>query len=206
MLDLLTHFPELTPLQLNQFQKLESIYTYWNERINVISRKDIHNFYTHHLLHSLAIAKVINFNAGHTILDVGTGGGFPGIPLSILFQESNFTLIDAVGKKITVVKEVIKELELKNVIAEKARAEEIITKYNFIVSRAVASMPKFIEITKNNLKKGEKEMGLYYLKGGELEEELKCFPAAKLFTISDYFKEDYFKTKKVVFISTNHII
>ncbi len=198
------YFPTLSEQQLKMFEQLLPLYTDWNSKINVISRKDIEHLYEHHVLHSLAIAKVIDFKAGTRILDVGTGGGFPGIPMAILFPECSFHLIDSIGKKITVVNAVVEELGLKNVIAEKARAEELKTRYDFIVSRAVTALPEFynwvqglISIKNNNTLQN----GILYLKGGDLKEELKPFKKRmEMFEISSYFEEEFFAEKKVIHI------
>ncbi len=200
MNDLSTYFPNLTATQINQFQRLAAIYKTWNDKINVISRKDIDNFNTNHLLHSLAIAKVKKFKAKDKILDVGTGGGFPGVPLAIMFPETAFTLIDSIGKKITVVNEVIKELGLKNITAKQIRAEDLQEKYDFVVSRAVTQMPKFVAWIKGKLIEKEGN-GIYYLKGGDLTVELDDFKKAEIFEISDFFAEEFFAEKKVVYIS-----
>ncbi len=183
---------------------LGPLYSEWNEKINVISRKDIDNLYLNHVLHSLGIAKVISFKPGAEILDVGTGGGFPGISLAILFPESNFHLVDSIGKKITVVKAVAEGLGLKNVKAQQVRVEEMKGNYDFIVSRAVARMQEFYEWVKNKSKKESLhslDNGILYLKGGDLDAELEELkkPYA-LYTLSDYFREAFFETKKVVFI------
>ena len=194
-----SYFPTITANQQQQFGAMKELYSFWNEKVNVISRKDIENFDTHHLLHSLAIARVKSFEKNHTILDVGTGGGFPGIPLAVLFPEVQFVLVDSIGKKIQVVQEIAKELGLKNVVAKQNRAEELPEKFDFIVSRAVTQMPKFVEWVKNKMIRNEGN-GIYYLKGGNLQEELKDFPKAKIYSISDYFEHDFFETKKVVYL------
>lgn len=201
MEEILKQFPNLTENQIVQFQKLEHLYHDWNAKINVISRKDIDELYTKHVLHSLAIAKVQPFEAGTYILDVGTGGGFPGIPLAILFPETRFYLIDVILKKINVVKAVADALELKNVKAEQIRAENIKGDYDFIVSRAVTNMPYFVSWIKDKIKKQNKHTlknGILYLKGGDLTEELKDFPNATEYNISDFFSNAFFETKKVV--------
>lgn len=201
MEEILTYFPDLNEDQISQFSKLKELYSDWNEKINVISRKDIDELYTRHVLHSLAIAKVIQFTPGSDILDVGTGGGFPGIPLAILFPEVNFHLIDSIQKKILVVNEVSTALGLKNVKAEAVRAEKIKSKYDFVVSRAVTQMPKFVAWVRNKIKSENKNTfpnGILYLKGGDLNEELKDFKNIEIYQIQDFFTDDFFETKKVV--------
>ncbi len=200
---ILKHFPKISELQIKQFKMLKSIYEDWNSKINVISRKDIDELYTRHVLHSLAIAKLQNFEPKATVLDVGTGGGFPGIPLAILFPETRFHLVDIIGKKIKVVQEVATALDLKNVKAEQIRAELVKSEFDFVVSRAVTNMPDFVSWVKNKIKKQNKHKlknGILYLKGGDLTEELKSFPEAKQFDISDFFEDDFFETKKVVYL------
>lgn len=200
---LLKYFPDLTPIQISQFEKLETLYNDWNAKINVISRKDMEHLYEKHILHSLAIAKVISFKSNSFILDVGSGGGFPGIPLAILFPESNFYLIDVIAKKIKVVQEVATALELKNVKAEQKRAELVTEKFDFIVSRAVTNMPDFVNWVKNKNKKQNNNAfknGILYLKGGNLTVELQNFPKAKQFDIANFFTEEFFETKKVVYL------
>ena len=201
MEEILKQFPNLTDNQILQFEKLEALYNDWNAKINVISRKDIDELYTKHVLHSLAIAKIQPFEGGTSILDVGTGGGFPGIPLAILFPETRFYLIDVILKKINVVKAVVEALALKNVKAEQIRAENVKGDYDFIVSRAVTNMPDFVFWIKDKIKKQNKHVlknGILYLKGGDLTEELKDFPDATEYNIADFFKDDFFETKKVV--------
>ena len=198
---ILKYFPELTEVQISQFQQLEALYHDWNSKINVISRKDIDQLYVKHVLHSLAIAKIQKFEPGTYILDVGTGGGFPGIPLAILFPETRFYLIDVILKKINVVKAVAEALELKNVKAEQMRAENVKGDFDFIVSRAVTNMPDFVSWIKDKIKKQQKhelKNGILYLKGGDLREELASFSNAKEYNISDFFEDDFFETKKVV--------
>ena len=198
---LLSHFPNLTTEQLKQFEQLEALYTDWNAKINVISRKDIDELYTRHVLHSLAIAKVLEFKPGTQVMDVGTGGGFPGIPLAILFPEVDFYLIDVIAKKIKVVNEVANALGLKNVKAEQKRANIVPQKFDFIVSRAVTNMPDFVSWIANKIKsknKHELANGILYLKGGDLTEELQDYPKAVQFAIPDFFSEPFFETKKVV--------
>jgi 16S rRNA (guanine527-N7)-methyltransferase len=201
---ILNYFPDLSQEQQQQFGELKALYAYWNERINVISRKDMDNFYEHHVLHSLAIAKVLAFKDGADVLDVGTGGGFPGIPLAILFPETKFHLVDSIGKKISVVNEVAQSLGLKNVTAQHERAEKINHQYDFIVSRAVTAMPEFLRWVRGKLKKEnihELPNGILYLKGGDLSEELKGIKHhIKIYNLSDYFQEEFFETKKVVYV------
>ncbi|UPT69433.1 MAG: 16S rRNA (guanine(527)-N(7))-methyltransferase RsmG [Flavobacterium sp. JAD_PAG50586_2] len=201
MEEILKQFPNLTENQILQFQKLEALYQDWNAKINVISRKDIDELYTKHVLHSLAIAKIQPFEPGTYILDVGTGGGFPGIPLAILFPETRFYLIDVILKKIKVVQAVADDLGLKNVKAEQMRAENAKGDYDFIVSRAVTNMPDFVSWVKDKIKKQNKHNlhnGILYLKGGDLTEELKDFPKAAEYNIADFFADEFFETKKVV--------
>lgn len=198
------YFPALTKRQQKQLSELQPLYANWNEKINVISRKDIDNLYVNHVLHSLGIAKVLSFKPGASVLDVGTGGGFPGIPLAILFPETKFHLVDSIGKKITVVKAVAEGLGLKNVTAEQIRAEQLKEEYDFIVSRAVTRLKEFYGWVHHKAKKKsvhELDNGILYLKGGDLEEELlELKKPHALYTLSDYFKEEFFETKKVVFV------
>ena len=204
---ILKYFPELTEVQIRQFQQLEALYHDWNSKINVISRKDIDQLYVKHVLHSLAIAKIQKFEPGTYVLDVGTGGGFPGIPLAILFPETRFFLIDVILKKINVVKAVAEALELKNVKAEQMRAENVKGDFDFIVSRAVTNMPDFVSWIKDKIKKQQKhelKNGILYLKGGDLTEELASFPNATEYTISDFFEDDFFETKKLVHLPLKH--
>ena len=197
------NFPDLTKTQKEQFTKLEEIYSYWNAQINVISRKDIENFYERHVLHSLGISKIILFAPNTSVLDLGTGGGFPGIPLAILFPETSFTLVDSIGKKIKVVNEVANALGLKNVSGIHSRAEELKDSFDFIISRAVTSMPTFLSWTKGKIKKkGTNSItnGILYLKGGDLSEELAGIKNKTLFPLKDFFKEDFFDSKMVVYL------
>jgi 16S rRNA (guanine527-N7)-methyltransferase len=199
--EILKYFPDLTDKQIQQFESLEALYQDWNAKINVISRKDIDELYIKHVLHSLAIAKIQPFEPGTYILDVGTGGGFPGIPLAILFPETRFYLIDIILKKINVVKAVAEALELKNVKAEQIRAENVKGDFDFILSRAVTNMPDFVSWVKDKIKKQNKhelKNGILYLKGGDLTEELKDFPKATEYNISEFFPNEFFETKKVV--------
>jgi 16S rRNA (guanine527-N7)-methyltransferase len=198
---LLSYFPHLTEVQIKQFEDLQNLYEDWNSKINVISRKDIDELYTRHVLHSLGIAKVLEFKPGSRIMDVGTGGGFPGIPLAIMFPEVDFYLIDVIAKKIKVVNEVASALGLKNVKAEQKRAELVKDNFDFIVSRAVTNMPDFVDWVSDKVKKESKhelKNGILYLKGGDLTEELSSFPNATQYNLFEFFKEDFFETKKVV--------
>ncbi len=201
MEEILVQFPNLSPLQISQFEKLYDLYQDWNAKINVISRKDIDELYTKHILHSLGIAKIMEFKPNAHVMDVGTGGGFPAIPLAILFPETNFYAIDVIAKKIKVVNEVATALQLQNLKAEQKRAELVTDKFDFIVSRAVTNMPDFVTWVKGKTKKQsvhDLENGILYLKGGDLSEELKDFPKATLYNLSDFFSDEFFETKKVV--------
>lgn len=199
-----TYFPNLTTKQVEQFDRLQELYEDWNTKINVISRKDMDHFYTHHVLHSLGIAKVMPFQPGTRLLDIGTGGGFPGVPLAILFPDCHFHLVDSIGKKITVVKEVARTLKLSNVEAQKARAETLIRKYDFVISRAVTRMIHFYPWVKGKIKKEDFNSfpnGILYLKGGEVDEEMEeTMKSYVTYHLSDYFKEAFFETKKVVYM------
>lgn len=201
---LLKYFPDLTPQQINQFESLEGLYHDWNEKINVISRKDIEELYLRHVLHSLAIAKIIRFTPGTTLLDVGTGGGFPGIPLAILFPECHFTLIDSIGKKIVVVQHVAQQLQLTNVEAHKNRVQEIKLRYDFVLSRAVTAFPEFFAMTSKNIAQHAHNAlpnGILYLKGGDFETEIKAFrPHIEIFELAKIFDEPFFETKKVIYL------
>ena len=197
------YFTTLNNEQQEQFAKLEALYKDWNQKINVVSRKDIDELYLRHVLHSLGIAQIQTFNEGSHILDVGTGGGFPGIPLAILFPNVKFTLVDAIGKKIKVVDEVIEGLGLQNVKTYNSRVEEIPGQFDFIVSRAVAAMPTFVHWTKGKIKKDsshKRKNGILYLKGGDLTEELKGYETVQVFDLNEYFEEEFFETKKVVYL------
>jgi len=198
------YFPDLTPEQDRQFSMLQELYEYWNERINLISRKDIDKLEERHVLHSLAIAKVIQFKARTTILDVGTGGGFPGIPLAIMFPEANFLLVDSIGKKIMVVNEVVKALGLKNVKAMQIRAEDVDAKFDFVVSRAVTKMPVFLQWVKRKIRKknfNSLNNGILYLKGGDVEEELNSLQARyAVYDLDINFPIEFFYTKKLIYI------
>lgn len=193
----------MTDVQLQQFTQLQDLYQDWNVKINVVSRKDIDELYLRHVLHSLGISKVQQFHPGSFILDVGTGGGFPGVPLAILFPEVNFHLVDSIGKKIKVVDEVVAGLKLTNVKTTNARVEEISGKYDFIVSRAVAAMPTFVHWVKGKIAKTsrhELKNGILYLKGGDLTEELEPYQTARTIPLSNFFDEDFYETKYVVYL------
>jgi len=200
---ILKYFPDLTETQIKQFSQLQNLYMEWNAQINIISRKDMDNLYVKHVLHSLAIAKVITFSDGTKILDVGTGGGFPGIPLAILFPKVEFLLVDSIGKKIKVVNEVATSIGLKNLRAQHTRAEQVVGQFDFVVSRAVTKMkvfqqwvPKRISTKQNNILFN----GILYLKGGDLTEELQGIKNVDLYDITNFFEEEFFETKKVVYI------
>lgn len=199
-----TYFPNLTPTQESQFEALGELYTDWNSKINVISRKDIDNLYLHHILHSLGIAKAIEFTDGTTILDVGTGGGFPGIPLAILFPECRFHLIDRVGKKIKVAQSVAEAINLENVTFQHGSVEEDKNEYDFVVSRAVMPLPDLLKLVRKNIRKEQHNAlpnGLLCLKGGDLQSEIAPVKKTSIvFNLSDYFKEEYFETKKVIYV------
>lgn len=200
---ILKYFPELSSDKIEKFKQLEALYIYWNQRINVVSRKNINELYINHVLHSLAIAKIINFKNKTNILDVGTGGGFPGIPLAILFSDCNFTLVDSIAKKIHVVDSIVDSLKLDNISTNISRVESLYTKHDFIVSRAVTNMSKFLNLTKGRISKGGHNSlsnGIIYLKGGNLSEELKNIKN-QTYNISDYFEEDFFETKKIVYVA-----
>ncbi len=199
------YFPDLTPYQQQQFAQLQELYTHWNAQINVISRKDIDLLYERHVLHSLGIAKAMAFAPGTHIMDVGCGGGFPGIPLAILFPECHFYLVDSIGKKIKVVNEVAAAIGLKNLQAEHKRAEEVKDKFEFVISRAVTEFPTFYKWVQNKFSKKQFNSlpnGILYLKGGDLAEEFKAFQKRVVFyNLSDYFTEEFFETKKVVYMA-----
>ena len=198
---ILKYFPNLSEDQIQKFEQLESLYQDWNLKINVVSRKDIDELYMRHVLHSLGIAKVISFTDGSKLLDVGTGGGCPGIPLAILFPECSFHLVDSIAKKLKVVDEVVTGLELTNVKTTHSRVEDIDGKYDFIISRAVAAMPTFVHWVKGKIAKHQNhdlKNGILYLKGGDLSEELQGYKTTTIYNLSDYFEEDFYETKKVV--------
>ena len=202
------YFPNLTEKQIEQFITLDELYKEWNEKINVISRKDMDSLYEKHILHSMGIAKVMAFSDRTKVLDIGTGGGFPGIPLAILFPEVHFTLVDSIGKKITVVKEVSEGIGLKNITAIHSRAEDIKGQFHFVVSRAVTQMPVFLRWLRGKFDKEQfnpKHNGVLYLKGGDLAEELAGLKS-EIFNLKDYFEGEFFETKKVVYLSKGNII
>lgn len=198
---ILKYFPNLTDDQIDKFTKLESLYQDWNLKINVVSRKDIDELYLRHVLHALAIAKVINFKDGTKLLDVGTGGGFPGIPLAILFPECSFHLVDSIAKKLKVVNEVVEGLGITNVKITHSRVEAINDTYDFIISRAVAAMPTFVHWVKGKIAKNQNndlKNGILYLKGGDLTEELKDYKTTTIYNLKEFYEEDFYETKKVV--------
>ncbi|MBR6440648.1 MAG: 16S rRNA (guanine(527)-N(7))-methyltransferase RsmG [Bacteroidales bacterium] len=201
---ILKYFPKLTERQKEQFAALLPLYEEWNAQINVISRKDMEHFYEHHVLHSLAIAKVMQFKSMCEILDVGTGGGFPGVPLAIMFPDARFTLIDSIGKKIKVVSDVIERVGLDNATAMQIRAEALEGEYDFVVSRAVTTLDEFVPWVKRKISKSQYHNlhnGILYLKGGDLDAELAPFKKkVRTWDISDYFSEEYFQTKKVIYL------
>ena len=201
---ILKYFPELTDKQRERFSALNELYRDWNSKINVISRKDIDNLYEHHVLHSLAIAKILKFKPGTTLVDVGTGGGFPGIPLAIMFEECKFHLVDSIGKKVKVAGSVAESLQLENVSTQLSRMEEVKEKYDFIISRAVMPLSDLVKLVRKNVSSEQKNAlpnGLICLKGGELEHEVGQYKrVASLYNLSYYFEEDFFKTKKGVYL------
>lgn len=200
---ILKYFPDLTETQIKQFSQLQNLYMEWNAQINVISRKDMDNLYVKHVLHSLAIAKVITFSDGTKILDVGTGGGFPGIPLAILFPKVEFLLVDSIGKKIKVVNEVATSIGLKNLRAQHTRAEQVVGQFDFVVSRAVTKMKVFQQWVRKRISTKQNNIlfnGILYLKGGDLTEELKGIKNVDIYDIPNFFEEEFFETKKVVHI------
>lgn len=197
------YFPDLTKQQYEQIELLCELYIYWNDKINVISRKDIENIFEHHVLHSMAIAKFFDFKQGSKILDVGTGGGLPGIPLAILFPKVQFTLIDGIAKKITVASNIINELGLTNVTAQQMRVENLHDKYDYIVSRAVTAFPDFHKLVKKNVSSimnNSLSNGIIYIKGGDFYEEMEGFKKYKIFPISAFFAEPFFETKKIIYL------
>lgn len=197
------YFPDLTKQQYSQFQGLDALYRHWNERVNVISRKDIDNLYEHHILHSLAIAKFFNFKQQSRVLDVGTGGGFPGIPLAILFPKVEFCLIDAIEKKVKVVQEIANELGLHNVRTKQMRVENFNEKFDYIVSRAVTAFPDFYKLSHKSISticNNKLHNGIIYLKGGDFFEELRAFKKYEVYNISSVFSEEFFETKKIIYV------
>lgn len=201
---ILKYFPDLTEEQKDKLSRLKPLYEDWNDKINVISRKDMEFFFEKHVLHSLSIAKVIKFQPGTKVLDIGTGGGFPGIPLAIMFPDTHFHLVDSIGKKITVVKDVAKKLKLSNVEAQQTRAEELVRKYDFIISRAVTRFVNFYPWVKGKFRKedfNEFPNGIFLLKGGDVDEEMEERPVSYVtYHLNDYFKEEFFKTKKLIYV------
>lgn len=201
------YFPDLSNSQLHKFSLLGELYCDWNQKINLVSRKDIPHLYERHILHSLSIAKFFHFENGTKIMDVGTGGGFPGIPLSILFPEAHFHLVDSIGKKIKVVNDIIEKIELKNCSAEHARAEKVKGKFNIIVSRAVTNFSDFVKLTRSKLIPGKIKgftNGIIYLKGGEFQAEIQPFQdKVTIYSISDIFEEKFFETKKIIYLRIN---
>ena len=204
MKEVLRYFPNLTQAHIQQFEKLKGLYEEWNQQINVVSRKDTENFYERHVLHSLGLAKIIHFQKDSEILDVGTGGGFPGIPMAIMFPDVRFTLVDSIGKKIKVVNEVAAAIGLKNVIGLHLRAEDVKGDFDFVISRAVTQMPIFINYVKRKIKKERKNKlknGILYLKGGDLKEEMKTVKYRfKEYDLSNFFKAEFFETKKIIHV------
>jgi len=200
---ILKYFPNLSEIQIKQFSQLQNLYSDWNAQINVISRKDMENLYVKHILHSLAIAKIITFSDGTKILDVGTGGGFPGIPLAILFPKVEFLLVDSIGKKIKVVNEVAQEIDLKNLRAQHTRVEQVVGQFDFVVSRAVTKMKIFQQWVRKRISTKQNNTlfnGILSLKGGDLSEELKGIKNVDVYDIPNFFDEEFFETKKVVYI------
>lgn len=199
------YFSNLTEQQKKQFDLLDEIYREWNDKINVISRKDMDSFYIHHVLHALAIAKVMTFASGTKVMDVGTGGGFPGIPLAILFPEVSFFMVDSIGKKIKVVNEVIQALGLKNATARQTRVEQVNDKFDFVVSRGVTAFPVFVDFTKDKIRKGSKnplKNGILYLKGGDFQEEIRAYgDRVTVYDIPAFFDESFFETKNVIHLA-----
>ena len=198
------YFPDLTGNQISMFERLAEVYKLWNDRINVISRKDFDNFYTHHVLHSLSLAKVCQFRKGSRVLDAGTGGGFPGVPLAILFPDVSFVLLDSIAKKIKVVSEVAEEIGLKNVTPLRKRIEEETGQYDFIISRAVIAFPELVKLTRKNSRpdsSGESKKGIFCLKGGDISAELAPFKGkVVIHDLSTIFNEPWFGEKKIVYL------
>jgi 16S rRNA (guanine527-N7)-methyltransferase len=201
---ILKYFRELSTEQIDKISRLKDLYLDWNSKINVISRKDIDEIYVRHVLHSLSIAKIISFKEGTQIVDVGCGGGFPGIPLAILFPDARFTLVDSIGKKVQVVSQIASALDLKNVETINDRAENLNGKYDFVTSRAITAFPKFVSLTRNLISKNHRNViqnGVIYLKGGEFSSEIEPFTKTiKIIDISDFFNEPFFETKKIIYL------
>jgi 16S rRNA (guanine527-N7)-methyltransferase len=201
---ILKYFGELTPVQIDRFKKIKELYIDWNSKINVISRQDIDDLYLKHVLHSLSIAKYIHFNNGTHVVDVGCGGGFPGIPLAIMFPDTHFTLVDSIGKKIRVVNEVAAALKLKNISAIQERAEKLPRRYDFVVSRAVTAFPEFVKLTRNLIARAHNNAipnGIIYLKGGDFSAEIETFKKiVEVTDIPSYFDEPFFETKKIIYL------
>lgn len=195
-----TYFPQITEKQIEHFSEAENLYRFWNKQINVISQKDIDNLFVRHILHSLSIVKFIQFKKNETVVDVGTGGGFPGIPLAIMFPETQFTLIDSIGKKIKVVNEIIRSIDLKNVTAFQKRSNEFKVKFNFVTGRAVTAFPSFYEKVNHLIKSKNNRNGILYLKGGDFENELKQFKKFEVFSLKDSFNDPFFETKKLIYV------
>ncbi|MEN9443943.1 MAG: rRNA ((527)-N(7))-methyltransferase RsmG [Bacteroidota bacterium] len=204
-MDILKKYFEFSPKEEAQYLHFGQLFTEWNEKINLVSRKDIGNLYEKHVLHSLAIAAFVSFRAGSSIIDVGTGGGFPGLPLAIMFPEVQFTLIDSIGKKIKVVQDIVEQLQLKNVTAQQIRSNEFKGKYDFVISRAVTELPKFVSETRHLIARKDQNSipnGILYLKGGDLKSEVAPYKKlATLIPISDFFQEEFFQTKSLVYLS-----
>ncbi|MCF6365075.1 MAG: 16S rRNA (guanine(527)-N(7))-methyltransferase RsmG [Bacteroidales bacterium] len=199
-----TYFPEISSLQNSQFLKLSELYEYWNNKINVISRKDIENLTIRHILHSLAIAKVKSFKKNIHVLDVGTGGGFPGIPLAIMFPETKFTLIDSIAKKVKVTQEIADALGLRNIKTKQIKSTQLKASFDYITGRAVTAFPAFYSSVKHLFKKGKSEKAIIYLKGGNFNDEIKVFNKIQVFEISDFFNNQFFETKKVIYLPINY--
>jgi 16S rRNA (guanine527-N7)-methyltransferase len=201
---ILKYFRELTPEQIEKFTLLKDLYLDWNAKINVISRKDIDEIYIRHVLHSMSIAKIINFTDGTQLVDVGCGGGFPGIPLAILFPRAHFTLVDSIGKKIEVVKQIATALNLENITAINNRAENLKGKYDFVVSRAITAFPAFVSLTRNLISKNQRNArpnGIIYLKGGDFSAEIETYKKTiEIVEIPDFFDEPFFETKKIIYL------
>lgn len=200
VLKLKKYFPNLTEKQIILFSEISELYRFWNKKINVISQKDIENLFIRHILHSLSIVKKIQFKPSENVIDIGTGGGFPGIPLAIMFPETQFTLIDSIGKKIKVVNEIVQAADLKNVLSLQKRSNEYKEKYNFVTGRAVTAFPPFYNSVKHLIKHKNGRNGILYLKGGDFKEEIKPFKNVKVFQLKDVFDEDFFETKKLIYL------